>query len=125
MNAVSLLEMARGAIMEQTDVEVVKVLDNILDPNTPAEKKRQIVLTLEFTPSADRQTVTVTANAKSKLLPNNSIKTALYVGADKNGELVAAEMVANPGQFSLTGEAPEEQKVLKMSDLKKAAGGNE
>ena len=33
---VSLLEMASGAIKEACDVEVGKVIENILDPNTAA-----------------------------------------------------------------------------------------
>ena len=38
----SILEMARGAIIEQFDVEVGKVINNILDPNTEPAKKRSI-----------------------------------------------------------------------------------
>ena len=37
--AKSILEMAQGAIMEQVNIEVGKIVDNILDPNTDAKKK--------------------------------------------------------------------------------------
>lgn len=113
----SILEMAKGAIMEQFDVEVGKVIGNILDPNTEPSKKRSITLTVEFTPSADRQNVTVTANAKSKLLPNNAVKTALYIGADANsGEVQAYELVPNvPGQLAFDGAEQEEPKHFKIT----------
>ncbi len=38
----SILEMARGAIMEQVNVETAKIVANILDPNTAATKKALI-----------------------------------------------------------------------------------
>lgn len=36
----NILESARGAIMEQVDIEVGKIVQNILDPNTSYKKKR-------------------------------------------------------------------------------------
>lgn len=113
----SLLEMAKGAIMEQVNIETSKVIDNIVDPNTEAKKKRQIILTVDFIPSADRQTVTVSATAKSKLLPNNAIQTSLYVGVDYNtGEVIATEMSANiPGQVGFDGNTEPEAPKLKMT----------
>ena len=113
----SILEMAQGAIMEQVNMEVSKIVDNILDPNTTATKKRQLNLVVDFAPSADRSTVVITATAKSKLLPNNSIQTTLYVGADsRTGEVQAVEMVPQiPGQQSFSGEVQEEPKILKIA----------
>lgn len=117
----SILEMARGAIMEQTDMEVGKIIQNILDPNTDPKKKRTLTLTVTFTPSGDRSTVTIDANAKSKLEPNNAIRTSLFVGANPNtGEFIATEMIPNPpGQLDFNGEEQEEPKTIKF-----AAGGN-
>lgn len=113
----SILEMAQGAIMEQVNQEVGKIVDNILDPNTDAKKKRQLSLTVDFAPSADRSTVVITATAKSKLLPNNSIQTTLYVGADRStGEIQAVEMVPQvPGQLSFDGITQEEPRILKIA----------
>lgn len=113
----SILEMAQGAIMEQVNMEVGKIVDNILDPNTDAKKKRQLNLVVDFAPSADRSTVVITATAKSKLLPNNSIQTTLFVDADsRTGEVQAVEMVPQiPGQQSFSGEVQEEPKILKIA----------
>lgn len=113
----SILEMAKGAIMEQFDVEVGKVIENIIDPNTEPKKKRTITLTVDFIPDDYRQNVTVQATAKSKLLPNNAIKTGLYIGADsKTGELQATELIPNvPGQISFDGEEQEEPKMFNVA----------
>lgn len=115
--AKSILEMAQGAIMEQVNVEVSRIVDNILDPNTDAKKKRQLVLTVDFTPSSDRSAVVVSATAKSKLLPNNAIQTTLYVGADAvTGEVQAVEMVPQiPGQQGFDGSIQQEPKIMKIA----------
>lgn len=69
----SILEMAHGAIMERTDYEMKKVLDNILDPNTKAAKKRTLTVTLELLPDDDRKQIQVKATSKSKLEPTNAV----------------------------------------------------
>lgn len=114
-NANSILEMARGAITEQVNLEVGRVVANIIDPNTDPKKKRSLTLTFEFTPSADRTQVAMKATAKSKLEPNNAIETALSIGT-MNGQIIAAEMVPQvPGQLSMNGEEQHEAKVLKFA----------
>ena len=120
MEKASILEMARGAIMEQVDVEVSKIVDNIIDVNTDPKKKRSLVLTIEFVPSADRTVVAVSSTAKSKLQPPNAIQTSLFVGADaKTGEITATEMTPNiAGQINLMGEEAEEARALKISKIR-------
>ena len=115
--AKSILEMAQGAITEQVNAEVGKIVDNILDVNTEAKKKRQLVITVDFLPSRDRSQVAITATAKSKLLPNNAIQTTLFVGADSStGEIQAVEMVPQiPGQQSFDGEMQEDPKILRIA----------
>lgn len=114
-NTNSILEMARGAIMEQVNLEVGKVVNNILDPNTDPKKKRSLTLTFEFSPSADRTQVGLKATAKSKLEPNNAIQTALSIGT-VSGQVVAMEMVSQiPGQQGLNGEEQEDPKILKFA----------
>lgn len=112
----SILEMAQGAIMEQVNVEVSKIVDNILDLNTDPKKKRTLSLTVDFIPTQDRSQVAINATAKSKLLPNNAVQTTIYVGADsKTGEIQAVEMVPQiPGQQSFDGSVQEEPKILKI-----------
>lgn len=113
----SILEMAQGAIMEQVNVEVGKIVDNIMDLNTEAKKKRTLTLTVDFIPSGDRSQVAINATAKSKLLPNNAVQTTIYVGADAaTGEIQAIEMTPQiPGQQSFDGTTQEEPKILRIA----------
>ncbi len=111
----SILDMARGAIKERTDYEMAKIIDNILDPNTAAAKKRALSLTVEFLPDSERAQVGVRVVAKSKLEPTNPVTTSLYITADANGEVAAVEMVPQvPGQQALTEPEQEEPKVLRL-----------
>ena len=112
----SILQMARGAIQERIDYEMAKVIDNILDPNTSAQKKRKLTLTIELQPDDNRQTVFVNCTAKSALCPTNQVSTSLYITGDgATGEVVAVEMVPNvPGQQDMFGEEQEAAPILKM-----------
>ena len=52
-----ILEMARGALMERANYELERIVENILDPNTPAAKKRKLTVTLELLPDEDRRMI--------------------------------------------------------------------
>lgn len=75
LEAKSILEMASGAIMEQSNIEFKKIIDNILDPNTDPKKKRTLQITVDFTPSQERDRVDIDVTTKSKLQPYNSVRT--------------------------------------------------
>lgn len=111
----SILQMARGAIQERADLEMSRLIDNILDANTSAVAKRKLTITLELKPDDSRQNISVSCIAKSTLAATNPVTTALYV-ADK-GQVV--EMVPQiPGQYALDGpeqEAPPTLKLIKCS----------
>jgi hypothetical protein len=115
-NQKSILEMAHGAIMERADYEMKRVLDNILDPNTKAAKKRTLTVTLELMPDDDRQQIQVKATSKSKLEPTNAVSTALYITGDgETGEVAAVEMVPQvPGQTTFDGTEQGRPNVLKL-----------
>ncbi len=111
----SILDMARVAFKERVDYEMAKVVDNILDPNTRADKKRSLTITLNFTPDSERRQIDVEVIAKSKLESTNPVHTALYVTADSNGEVAAVEMVPQiPGQQNLSGGEQEEPAQLRL-----------
>ena len=116
MDRTSILEMSRGAIMERVDYEMAKVIDNVLDPNTAAAKKRKLTITLELLPDDERQQIVVATQAKSTLVPTTPIITSLYVTADSNGEMAVVEMVPQvPGQLGLDGGEQEKPKLLKLA----------
>ena len=115
-NRKSIMEMARGAIMERVDYEMTRVVDNIMDFNTKATAKRKITITLEFVPDDNRSNVIVSAVAKSTLAATNPVKTSLYMAGDKTkGHVHVAEMVPNiPGQMNFDGEEEEQTPILKL-----------
>ena len=79
-NIKSIVQMARGAIEERIDLEMSRILENVLDPNTKATAKRKLTVTFEIQPDDERKTLSVAATAKSALAPTNPVATALYVG---------------------------------------------
>lgn len=112
----SIIEMAMGAISERVDYEMSKIIDNILDVNTRASRKRTLTLTLEILPDDERKTLSVRALAKSKLEPTNPVATSLYITNDVNGELTAVEMTPQlPGQFDLNNQEQKEPYILKLA----------
>lgn len=102
----SVLEMARGAILERVGHEMVKVLQNIMDSNTDPTAKRKMVLTFEFKPDAYRENIALSVMVKTTLAPTVPVVTSLYVcGADSDGQQTVVEMVPQvPGQRSISGE---------------------
>ena len=70
-NAKSIVEMARGAILERINYEMARVMDNILDANTKPTAKRKLTVTLTFTPDDERATIAVNVVAKTTLAPTN------------------------------------------------------
>ena len=119
-NKKSIVEMARGAIMERIDYEMARIMDNILDANTKPTDKRKMTVTMTFTPDDDRSTIAVNVVAKTALAPTNPVVTSLYLmGEDGTGEVQAVEMVPQiPGQTSMDGaeqDAPSTLKIIKFA----------
>ena len=119
-DAKSILQMARGAFQERVDLEMAKVIENIIDPNTKATQKRKLTLTIEFTPDDERQNIGVSVSVKSALAPTVPARTTLWVAGDSStGECQVVEMVPQvPGQMSMDGgeqEAPASLKIIKMA----------
>lgn len=111
----SIIQMAMGAIEERVDYEMTRIIDNIVDPNTKATGKRSLTVKIDLTPADDRQTIQVSATAKSTLVATNAVATALYITNDTNGEMAVVEMVPQiPGQMNMDNEEQHNPKVLKL-----------
>ena len=116
----SILEMARGALMERADYELERVIENILDANTPPDKKRKLTVTLELTPSGNRSMVAISASVKSTLCATEPIQAQFWIGMDKNGVPGMREMLAeSPDQTVM--EEIEQQAQPVIVSLGKAA----
>ena len=111
----SILQMACGGFLEVTDLEMTKVIANIMDPNTSATAKRKVAVTIELKPDSSRQNVVVSYTVKSTLAATNPVTTTLYVADEDN----VVEMVPQiPGQFGFDGkeqEAPPSLKLIKFA----------
>ena len=115
-----ILEMARGALMERANYELERIVENILDPNTPAAKKRKLTVTLELLPDEDRRMIQISATAKSALMATTPIQAAFWLSADDNGVPVMQELIADTPDQTILPEVEEQaQPVIAM--LGKAA----
>jgi hypothetical protein len=85
---VSLESLKGGAILEAFDIEFQNVLRNIVDPNTPATAKRQIMLKAIIIPSSDRESCRIQIGVESKVAASTPVETVLLISAQ--GNLVAA-----------------------------------
>ncbi|MDT3393617.1 MAG: replication terminator protein [Bacillota bacterium] len=96
---IKLSELANGGAQEKFNHELKRIAENILDPNTDANKKRKITLTTTFTPNDDRNIVTIAIDVKSTLAPETGINTLMMVGRNNKGRVEANELKSGtPGQ---------------------------
>jgi len=118
MDLMSISNLARGGVVEQLDCEMKKVFENIMDPNTLATKKRKMTITVTFEPNVNRDEAGMQIDTKLLLAPTNSITTQIYMGKDKSGNVVAAEVTKGvlPGQSEIDQETGEiiENKIFKV-----------
>lgn len=77
-----------GAARELFQNELDKVLENILDPNTPATAKRSVALSVTIVPNEDRSECGIQIEATSKIAPYKGAGGVIFVGR-KDGRAVA------------------------------------
>ena len=112
----NLLDMAQGAIMEQTVNEVTKIMANILDPNTKSTAKRKLTISVTFSPNDKRDKVNIEAQAKSTIAPVKAIETSFFLAEDNEGRPHAREITNyDPNQETIF--VPEEEKVTNVLKL--------
>lgn len=87
----------KGAVIERVNVELEKVLQNILDPNTKAKAKRSVLLKITLTPSESREIAEVEIATESKLAPMTPLETAISLGMDRKGTVDASELGPDSG----------------------------
>lgn len=88
---VSLANLAGGAAIERFDLELEKVLKNIMDPNTTAKQKRKIKLTITIVPSEDRDYAHTEIACESTLAPLTSFTIPLHIGIGPDGKPIARQ----------------------------------
>lgn len=125
----NLSSLASGGVQENFDMEVKKLLENIQDPNTEADKPRKLVLTLTLLPDESRELVKLDSQIKLTMAPTKSVTTNLITGLNVNGEVEATELKSGvPGQMYIdedaqlrtdTGVPVEEVEKKQVIDLQK------
>lgn len=120
MSKRKILEMARGALMERADYELTRIVENIMDINTPATKPRKLTVTIDLRPDETRQMVVISATAKSTLAATTPIQSTFWMESDENGLPVMREALAESPDQTVMPEVEEQaQPVIAM--LGKAA----
>ncbi len=84
---VTLDTLANGALFNQFERELQRVLENIQDPNTKAEAKRSITIKVEFKPNELRENANVTCSVTSSVAGPRSQVDVIHMGR-KDGQLV-------------------------------------
>lgn len=88
---VTIESIANGAVTQQFDYALAKVLKNIEDPNTPAKDAREITIKIKLTPDETRTTATAHVKVTEKLAGLISTTSPLYI-TQENGRLKALEL---------------------------------
>ena len=99
----SLVEFCGGALQEKTNKAIKQVIENMMDPNTPWKKAREVNIKLTFTQNEDRDDTQVSVAVTTKTAPSTAIETRMAIGKDlRTGEIFAQEYGKQiRGQMSL------------------------
>lgn len=97
---VTLDTVADGALPELFERELDQVLENIADPNTPAEAIREITIKIKIRPDANRAGADYLVETSNKLAKVVGVKNRIYLGPSKRTNRVTA-YVTNMKQANL------------------------
>lgn len=82
-----------GGAVERIKSEIQRVLENIIDPNTPPKATRKVSLTMSIKPNEQRNMAEVKIKTSCSLAPAEEMETSIYIAHDINtGEITASEM---------------------------------
>lgn len=85
-------EFCGGALKEKADKALYEVIENMMDPNTPWKKAREINIKLTFSQNEDRDDTAVSVLVTTKTAPSTSIETRMAMGRDlRTGKIFAQE----------------------------------
>lgn len=121
-------ELCRGVLTEKVNMDLEKIVENILDPNTSETKKRKLTINISFSPNSGRDLVDVDITTKTILAPVEGVNTKIVIGKDlKTGKVAMEEWNKQiPGQMVLQSVDTETGEILepvetenKVLDLRK------
>ncbi len=97
-NALTLDSVGNGIASEKFQRELAAVLENILDPNTEPDAKREINLKFSFKANEDRDELRISVEASSKLAGSKAFGATAFVGRVDNQPVA---VIYNPKQLNL------------------------
>lgn len=117
MQNVRLAELVGGALQEKFQNSFEKVLENMLDINTPYKARRSIAIKIDFDQNEQRNDVKTHISVKETLAPQGAIETSFSIGKDlETGEIIVEEYGKQiKGQMSFLDK--EQKQVVMGSDL--------
>lgn len=89
-------DLDKGLLVAQIDEYLAKAMQDIIDPNKQATKKREVVIKIAFLPSKSRRDCQMKWNVDLK--PSTHIERdtqTIYIARDKNGNAIAKPYVIN------------------------------
>ena len=117
--AMSYENLAHGALAEQVDIEIGKILANVEDPNVPWKPKRELTIKVSFNPNEDRGRCAISIAVSTKMPGLKGIDSDCFITRVRD-KLVAFER-DDPRQQGLFDEAPPAE--TKKPDLTVVRGG--
>jgi len=91
MNKIELPTFQCGAVIDFFDEELKKILANIEDENTVADKERSITIKIAIKPDKTRRTGSVKMQASSTLAKTRPAESLLFFDRDEAGKFSAYE----------------------------------
>ena len=103
----SVLDFANAAALDRINYELIKVIENIQNPNTD-EKPRKLVVEMSITPVNNRTTVNIKTTVKKTLRPTNAVHAQMAMAViDNTYQLVESGGGYIDGQADIFGEIHE------------------
>lgn len=104
-NCLNFNELSNGEAAARLNMELQKVFNNIHDMNTDPNKKRKIVMEIEFEPDESRVMSSVGFRIKSILAPQKMVKTTFIIDRNLQGAIIGQEYKKQvPGQIVMSVE---------------------
>lgn len=118
MLEINLDDLAGGELGEQFNCAAKKVVENLLDPNTPYKNKRGITIKLTFEQNEERNDVQVGVQVDTKLAPRSPMKTNLAIGKDLRTNQVYVQEYGRgiKGQFKIEDYPKDENGNIRIED---------
>jgi hypothetical protein len=89
---INLNQFAEGALAERVNIEMKKLLENIADPNTDANKVRKLTVVISLKADDQRDIAGASIQTKVALAPAKSIESKILLDLDSSGKVTGQEL---------------------------------